>query len=66
MGTVKGIAKRVEKGRMKEGETERSGKEILLILFILLLIQQHLRGSYLLLGIFQALQVQAKKKITIN
>lgn len=34
---------------MKEEDTERGGREILLILFILLSIQQYLRGSYLLL-----------------
>lgn len=50
MGTGKGIAKRGDRRRMKEEETERGGREILLILFILLSIQKYLRGSYLLLG----------------
>lgn len=67
MGTGKGIAKRGDRRRMKEEETERGGREILLILFILLSIQQYLRGSYLLLGFPGTTSTgQKKKKTTIH
>lgn len=51
---------------MKEEDTERGGREILLILFILLSIQQYLRGSYLLLDFPGTTSTGQKKKITIH
>lgn len=47
---------------MKEEDTERGGREILLILFILLSIQQYLRGSYLLLDFPGTTSTGQKKK----